>query len=196
MQTIVEGIRPEITQLDEALSMVIDGSGLPTTDSEPAQGDAVAATLCDQLARAFTATDLTVVVDDVHLFEDESDAIDLLAGLVRHAPPTLHLVLASRQELPFPTNRLVIDGLATEIDMADLAFTAGEIQILLGDDSSAGRREAEELARRTGGWAIAAAFATRTLLSRGTSAPDGVVLDNERRLFAYFADEVMAGSPA
>ena len=52
--------------------------------------------------------------------------------------PTLHLVLASRQELPFPTNRLVIDGLATEIDTADLAFTTDEIQLLLGDDSKGG----------------------------------------------------------
>ena len=200
MQTIVEGIRPEITQLDEALSMVVDGTGLPTTDWEPAQGDAVAAALCDQLARAFTTSDITLVVDDVHLFESECDAIDLLAGLVRHAPTSLHLVLASRQELPFPTNRLVIDGLATEIDTADLAFTSDEIQLLLGDGSDAGRREADELARRTGGWAIAAAFATRTLISRGVSrgasAPDGVVLDNERRLFAYFADEVMTGAPS
>ena len=82
--------------------MVVDGAGLPTTDWEPAQGDAVAAALCDQLARAFSDIDLTLVVDDVHLFETECDAIDLLAGLVRHAPPTLHLVLASPRRPAVP----------------------------------------------------------------------------------------------
>ncbi len=98
---------------------------------------------------------------------------------------------------PFPTNRLVIDGLATEIDTTDLAFTTEEVQLLLGESSDDGFREADELARRTGGWAIATAFATRTLSRRRGAIPaDGKVLDNERRLFAYFADEVVAGAPA
>ncbi|MDQ3544498.1 MAG: transcriptional regulator, partial [Actinomycetota bacterium] len=121
--------------------------------------------------------------------------VDLLAGLVRHAPAMFHLVLASRQELPFPTNRLVIDGLATEVDTADLAFTTVEVNALLGDESDVGAREAEELVRRTGGWAIATAFALRIAgQRRGSTTPDGLVLDNERRLFAYFADEVIGGT--
>jgi len=195
MQTIVEGIRPELAGIGGELSMAVDGSGLPTTDWDPTRADAVAAALCEHLARELGDRDLTLIVDDVHLFEDECDAIDLLAGLVRHAPPMFHLVLASRQELPFPTNRLVIDGLAAEVDTADLAFTKDEVHALLGDESDAGGREADELVRRTGGWAIATAFATRIAAQRrGSPTPGDLVLDNERRLFAYFADEVIGGT--
>lgn len=195
MQSIVEGIQPEVAHLDGELSMALDGSGLPTTDLDPARADAIAAALCEHLARGLGDTDLTLIVDDVHLFESDCDAIDLLAGLVRHAPAQFHLVLASRRDLPFPTNRLVIDALATEIDTAELAFTTDEVQLLFAGGSEDRSLDAGELVRRTGGWAIATAFAARTAAQRGGSAPpDGLAIDNERRLFAYFADEVIVGA--
>jgi len=202
MQAIVESIAPQIARPDGELSMAVHGTGLPTTDTDPTRPDALAVALCQHLARELGDSDLTLVVDDVHLFELGGDVVDLLAGLVRHSPPRFHLVLASRRELPFPTNRLVIDGLATEIDTSELAFTRDEVQGLLAhgtDQNGLVDRshqsdeiavEADELVRRTGGWAIATAFTART--SGRLVAPARQSVDNERRLFAYFADEVIA----
>lgn len=195
MQTIVGGIRPEITSLDGELSMAVDGAGLPTTDVDPARADAIAAAVCEHLAANLGDIDLTFIVDDVHLFDRDCDAVALLAGLVRHAPATFHLVLASRHDLPFPTNRLVIDALAIEIGTADLAFTSDEAQLLLTDASAEGALQATELARRTGGWAIATAFATRAGLHERSTTTGGLALDTERRLFDYFTEEVIAGAP-
>lgn len=205
MQAIVGSIGPQIARPDGELSMAVHGSGLSTTDTDPTRPDALAVALCQHLARELVDSDLTLVVDDVHLFEPGSDVVDLLAGLVRHSPAGFHLVLASRRELPFPTNRLVIDGLATEIDTAELAFTMDEVQRLLADESVESDEsdeshdsahdiadDAVELVRRTGGWAIATAFAARTG-DRLIATSGRQTVDNQRRLFAYFADEVIAG---
>jgi ATP/maltotriose-dependent transcriptional regulator MalT/DNA-binding SARP family transcriptional activator len=190
---IVGTLQPAVAEPGAELTMAVDGSGLPTADSDPARPDALAAALCQHLAEQ-PDHDIVLVIDDVHVLAADSQAVEFLAGLVRHAPDQLHLVLAARQELPFPTNRLVIDGLATEIDAAELAFTADEAALLFPASPSADD-QAVALVQRTGGWAIATAFAARATSQRGTAAA-GPVLDDKGRLFAYFTDEVIGSISA
>lgn len=192
MRTILDGVRHELGWSDSELAMALAGSGLPTTDIDPTRPDALAAALCQCIARDGAGSDLTLIVDDVHTIDADDEAVALLAGLVRHAPPRLHLVLSSRRELPFPTNRIVIDGEAIEIDTADLAFTVPEATTLLSRKGDAAPTIAEELVRRTGGWAIATAFAARAA-EAGTAGAADPVRDNER-LFGYFADEFLASA--
>ena len=46
----------------------------------------------------------------------------LLERIVRQAPPELHLVLASRDEPPFPIDRLRGQGQVLDVDAAMLTF--------------------------------------------------------------------------
>ena len=49
-----------------------------------------------------------------------------MAGLCRQAPATLHIVLSSRRDPPFPVARLRGQGQVLDLAAADLAFTADE----------------------------------------------------------------------
>ena len=59
-------------------------------------------------------------------------ARDLLDALLRHPPPALRLVLATRVDPPLPLARLRARGQLVELRAADLRFTAGEAGAFLG----------------------------------------------------------------
>ncbi len=77
------------------------------------------------------------------------------AGCSTTLPPQLHVVLASRRALPLSLARLRSQGLATELDLRDLRFSAEESERFLReqlgqiDDSDA--QVVHELDRRLGG---------------------------------------------
>jgi hypothetical protein len=70
-------------------------------------------------------TPLVLVLDDYHVIE--APAIhDALAFLLDHAPPPLHLVIATRADPPLPLSRLRGRDQLTELRTADLRFTPDE----------------------------------------------------------------------
>ena len=67
------------------------------------------------------------MLDDVHELGAGGAAALLLESLVRQAPPELHLVLASRDEPPFPIDRLRGQGQVLDVDASMLTFSADEV---------------------------------------------------------------------
>ncbi|MFT4255425.1 MAG: LuxR C-terminal-related transcriptional regulator [Pseudoxanthomonas sp.] len=93
---------------------------------------------------------LALVLDDYdRAGSDEADA--LLARLVEHAGPQLHLLLATRRAPSLPLSRLAAQGLLQRLDAGELAFDNAEAAALLGADATT----AGELCERTEGWAVA-----------------------------------------
>ena len=139
------------------------------------------------------------MVDDVHELAGSAGALQLLESLCRQAPARLHLVLASRTELPFPIERLRGQGQVLDISGSDLSFDVRETHELL--EALAGSESAgtsEELYRATGGWPAAVRLAVETLRGVPPDARSGA-LERIRRpggpLFAYLAAEVFAHEP-
>ena len=100
-----------------------------------------------------------MVLDDYHVIEskpvDASNSIDeALAFLVEHAPPQLHLVIATREDPHLPLARLRARGQLTELRAADLRFTPAEatefLNQVMGLDLSTEIIAALE--NRTEGW--------------------------------------------
>jgi ATP/maltotriose-dependent transcriptional regulator MalT/DNA-binding SARP family transcriptional activator len=177
---------------------VTSAAGPGAEQDEPTRARGFAAFVCeafqDQLHR-----DLVLVVDDLHELTGSAGAIQLVESLCRQAPARLHLVLASRTELPFPIERLRGQGQVLEISGSDLRFDVRETHELL--EAFAGPDEAEtseELYGATGGWPAAVRLAVETL--RGV-APEArsAALERIRRpgghLFDYLAAEVFAHEP-
>jgi len=130
--------------------------------SESVRPQAMAELLGQALERHLTE-DLVLALDDAHLVAG-GPAGAFVAGLVRHAPPLLHVVLASRGPLPVPAARLRTQGQVLELAGAELAFTTGEVAALLAEVIGPDARGlAEEVRAATGGWPIAVRLAVEAL---------------------------------
>ena len=147
---------------------VISAAGPGAEQDEPTRARGFAALVCETLQEQLHR-DLVLVVDDVHELAGSAGALQLLESLCRQAPPRLHLVLASRTELPFPIERLRGQGQVLDISGSDLSFDVREthmlLEVLAGSESAG---TSEELYRATGGWPAAVRLAVETL--RGVPA--------------------------
>jgi class 3 adenylate cyclase len=86
-----------------------------------------------------------LVLDDYHLVR--APAIHaVLAFLLDHLPPAVHLVIATREDPPLPLPRLRARGQLTEVRAADLRFTPEEAAAFM--DTSMGLHLPEEQWRR------------------------------------------------
>jgi ATP/maltotriose-dependent transcriptional regulator MalT/DNA-binding SARP family transcriptional activator len=136
-----------------------------TTSQPDALAELIGESLTSRLKR-----DAVLVVDDVHAIGDGA-ASRFLAGLIRHAPPLLHLVLAGRTLPPVPTERLRTNGELVELYGADLAFTVEEVarllEITLGADATS---LAPAIHRTTAGWPAAVRLSAGALTE--ISPPD------------------------
>lgn len=134
---------------------------------QPVPVESVLATLINQVAAI--PRDFVLVLDDYQVIETAM-IHEALSSLLDHAPPQMHLVIASRQDPPLPLALLRARGELCELRVADLRFTPEEALSFL--EGAVGVDLPEEvgtaLAERTEGWAAGlqlAAVALRSLLS-------------------------------
>src|SRR5215216_3064292 len=73
-----------------------------------------------------------LILDDYHLVR-APDVHAAVAFLLDHLPPTLHLVIASREDPPLPLPRLRARHQLTEVRAADLGFSLEEAAAFLGE---------------------------------------------------------------
>ncbi|RIQ36952.1 LuxR family transcriptional regulator, partial [Jiangella rhizosphaerae] len=97
---------------------------------------------------------VVLVVDDLHLVQDDGPIAETLAQFLQHLPSWLHVVLISRRDPPLPMDRLRARGQLREVRFAELRFVADEAERMLstlvptmpGDQVAA-------TSRRARGWA-------------------------------------------
>lgn len=139
-----------------------------------------------------------LVIDDFHLVTDP----ELLQALIYFAdrlPPSLHLVITTRQETNLPMSRWRVQHRVSELRAVDLAFNdfearaflAGTMGVKLGDEA-VGVLEA-----RTEGWVAALQLAALSLQSHADPAVFiGQFRGNHQHVMSYLVDQVMAQLPA
>ena len=96
---------------------------------------------------------IVLVLDDYHLIEAQP-IHDALTFLLRHLPPQMHLVIATRDDPHLPLARLRARGQLTELRATDLRFTSSEaaefLNQVMGLNLSA--EDIAALETRTEGW--------------------------------------------
>jgi LuxR family transcriptional regulator, maltose regulon positive regulatory protein len=108
---------------------------------------------------------VVLILDDVQELTD-ARVFHELELLLRHAPPQLRLVLATRVDPPWPLQRLRISGQLAQLRAADLAFTTAEVADLLAGCDSQPKLSEDDLAllqARTEGWAAGLRLAALSL---------------------------------
>jgi LuxR family transcriptional regulator, maltose regulon positive regulatory protein len=139
-----------------------------------------------------------LVLDDYHLVR--APAVHAaVVFLLDHLPPTLYLVIASREDPPLPLPRLRARHQLVEVRAADLAFSVEEAAAFLGAGMGL-RLEAAQVAalvERTEGWPAGLQLAGLALRDRPDPAAFVAAFAGGHRLVAdYLMAEVLDRQPA
>ena len=146
-----------------------------------------------EAAQAFTEP-VVLILDDSHELTDPG-VLNGLDVLIRHAPPTLRLVLSGRRSPPLQLARLRVAGELADIGGADLACTSAEADAyfaMLGIELRAAERD--ELLASTEGWMAGlrlAAIRAASEPGEGGKVTGGLAGD-EPLVTDYLWDEVLA----
>ncbi|MEU4197193.1 tetratricopeptide repeat protein [Kribbella sp. NPDC026611] len=195
---LVDALQRQVPALETIPAELHSPRGPDADAEQQTRALAYAALLADALDENLDH-DLTLVLDDLHELDPAAPATRLIEGLVRTAPPTLHVVVASRTPMPFGIDRLRGRGQVLEIDATALAFTVAEthavLEKVLGDDVDG---LAEPLQAAVQGWPAAvrlAVEALRTAPPADRSTRLRRALRSDGPLYDYLAEEVFAAEP-
>jgi len=114
-----------------------------------------------------TPRPFVLVLDDYHLISAQP-IHQQVAFLLGHQPPTMHLIIGTREDPPLPLSRLRAGGQMVDIRQADLRFTSEETadflrRVMQLELSSA---DVAALLRRTEGWIAGLQLAAHSMQGR------------------------------
>ena len=152
---------------------------------------------------------LIIVLDDYHHLGTDTPVHAAVDRLIAYLPDVLHVIIISRDRPPLALARLRSQASVSIIDRTDLLFTDDETQELFRRvfDLELTSEQLNEYRERTHGWITALQLvrqvAQRQVLtaqredlagSDKARVPDllNVLLQSERDIFDYFAEEVFA----
>ena len=184
---VASGIHRALPAADAAITML--------QEAQPPPIETVVTTLVNDLDAV--GRDIVLVLDDYHVIE-AAEIHDQVADLLEHLSPTVHVVITTRADPPFPVARLRAQGQLVEVRAADLRFTRDETAAYFHDaaglDLDAGQVAALE--KRTEGWIAALQLAALSLQGRDDVADfiTGFTGD-DRFVVDYLAEEVLERQP-
>jgi LuxR family maltose regulon positive regulatory protein len=124
---------------------------LQALQSQPPPIESLLTTLLNELTAV--SDNFILVLDDYHVIETQS-LNQAVTFLIEHLPPQLHLVIATREDPPFPLARLRVRGQLNELRATDLRFTPAEaaefLNRVMGLNLPA--EDIASLENRTEGW--------------------------------------------
>jgi LuxR family maltose regulon positive regulatory protein len=139
--------------------------------------------------------ELVIVLDDFHLIQEPSIHA-LLSLLVRQLPPTIQLVIASREEPPLPVARLRGRRELAEVRADDLRFDRAEAMAFVREMSGAplDHQIVTDAVDQSEGWAVGLRLLTLASSSSGSSQSSPTPPAARKRQFvdAYLFDEVLS----
>ncbi len=138
-----------------------------------------------------------LVLDDFHVLQDPF-TLQVMEMLVSNLPPSLHLVLVTREDPPLPLARLRANNRLTEIRAADLRFTPAEAGRFLTEmmGLALSQSDVASLEERTEGWIVGLQLAGLSMRDRGD--PSGFIAalsGTHRYILSYLTEEVLNRQP-
>lgn len=152
----------------------------------------VVASLLNALEAA-ALPDAVMVVDDVHVVDDDPETVQSLTQLLIYLPEGLHLVLSGRRRPHLPVDRLRAQGRLREVSFEELRFSPDEAAAMLRrlvPDLS--QRDLVATTDRAAGWAASLQFsglAARVARAQPRSSDPG---NADRQTDDYLWREVLA----
>jgi LuxR family maltose regulon positive regulatory protein len=139
-----------------------------------------------------------LVLDDYHLVHNEAISA-LLGDIWRHPPRTVHLILSTRHDPPWPLDVLRARGELSEIRIRELRFTREEVAVFMQKATGLplDGPAIALLAERTEGWAAGLRLAALTLTTHDDIHGHLAELPADNRyVMDYLMGEVLSHIPA
>ncbi|MEB6462974.1 LuxR C-terminal-related transcriptional regulator [Raoultella ornithinolytica] len=140
---------------------------------------------------------LSLILDDYQNIA-HPEIHDGLNWLLNHAPPSLHLIIASRSQPPLALSRLHMEDRLVEIDDRALRFNAEEARTYFATSISPAPdpQEIPRLIARTEGWVAGMKMAALASGSAHCCPTDGKLNTASRALSRYLEEVIFAPLPA
>jgi LuxR family maltose regulon positive regulatory protein len=150
-------------------------------------------------AVAASPEDVVLVLDDFHVIQAEA-VHNSLTFLLERLPPQLHLLIANREDPPFPLARRRAHGGVTEIRVADLRFTSEETAEFLATrlGVALSNEDVAALEARSEGWIAALQLAALSLQDRSPQEVERFIAaftGSNRYVVDYLTEEVLTRQP-
>jgi LuxR family maltose regulon positive regulatory protein len=185
-----------VSYLIEALQTVHSGIGSRARVALRGPGVGLTEVILPLLVNDLAApgTDrVTLILEDYHVITNPA-VHEAVSYLLERTPPSLRIVIASREDPPLPLPRLRARDELYEIRAADLRFTVDEARAFLAGalETPIMDEDAERLRERTEGWPAAMHLATLSLRSGGdTRAFIDAFSGDDRHVVDYLTSEVL-----
>jgi LuxR family maltose regulon positive regulatory protein len=155
--------------------------------------------IATQLANSFIATprELYLVIDDLHSLRD-CEALECLRYLIESTPPTLHFVLASREDPGIPLGRWRALGRVFELRAADLRFGADETASYFATRGHVRltQQQLALLSHRTEGWIVGLKLLSMAMECSDAALSESAFTGEQTEIADFFAEDVLARQPA
>ena len=141
-----------------------------------------------------------LVLDDYHVI-DSKPGDEALTFLLKHLPPQMHLVIATREDPHLPLARLRARGQLIELRAADLRFTPSEANDFLNQvmDLNLSPEDIAALETRTEGWITGLQLAALAMLAmHGHQDPASFIKSftgSHHFVLDYLIEEVLHQQP-
>jgi LuxR family maltose regulon positive regulatory protein len=144
-----------------------------------------------------------LVLDDFQLIQDPI-ILQVMGELVDNLPPSLHLVLLTREDPSLPMARLRANNQLAEIRAGDLRFSSSEVDCFLNEvmGLSLSRGDIGVLEERTEGWIVGLQLAALAMQSPRTApgrpGPSDFIAGlsgSHRFILNYLTEEVLSLQP-
>ncbi len=180
---VLAALRTVDATLGQAAAAVLHGP-------QPAPAEMLLTVLLNDIAAR--PVPFLLVLDDYHCIQ-MLPIHQQLAFLLEHLPPQMHLVIATREELPLPLSRLRSRGQVADIRQADLIFTPEEATdfMLRTMHLHLSSADVTALYQHTEGW-IAGLQLAALSLQASDDVPRSVqsFTGSQRYILDYLMDEV------
>jgi len=185
-----------IAALQTAIPEVGQAAELQLHSPQPAAAEATLTVLINDLSER--ARPVVLVLDDYHVIAAPA-VHQALAYLLKHLPPGMHLLIATRSDPPLRLSRLRSQSQLVEVRAGDLRFNLDETGRFFSQAMglSLSPTETAQLEQRTEGWVTGLQMAALSL--QGRADPRAFIsafTGSHRYILDYLTDEVLERRPA
>ena len=141
---------------------------------------------------------LFLVIDDYHLINNSTIHQDMIF-FIENLPPSIHLIVTTRSEPPWPLAKWRARGNMAEIRQKDLRFQRSETGRLLGkiEDVELSESQVQTLHDKTEGWVTGLQLAAISLSENPNKATFiSSFAGSHRHVFNFLIEEVFSRQPA